>query len=347
MIRFPKNAFAFALFLFLAWSLPAPAPALAEASITWKMATLAPENIGWARHIKEKVMPVITETTRGDLFIKVYWGGVMGDDEDVIKKMEKGILQGAGLTAQGTTQMCPEMSVVALPFLFNGYDEVDYIKEKMTATFDRLIEKRGYFLLAWTDQDFDPVFSLKYDMSRLSHYSQSRMVQWNGPLEGELLQTLGATVVPVNVPDLSDAVRRGQVDAALGPAVWVVGAQLHNTVKYVVPLKIRYSPATIVVANPTWAALPPDYQKEFHARRKGLMDEFCRNVREDNEKYLKAMLEYGVTKVEMNPDDLTVMKEKTRKIWDRMAGVLYPREVLDELLAFLKEYREAKPKPAS
>ncbi|MBU2488657.1 MAG: TRAP transporter substrate-binding protein DctP [Proteobacteria bacterium] len=337
----PKSVFALIL---CALACLASAPEVAaEASITWKMATLAPENIGWARHIKETVMPAIMKTTGGDLYIKVYWGGVMGDDEDVIRKMEQGILQGAGLTAQGTTQMVPEMSVVSLPFLFNNYEEVDYIKEKMTSTFDLLIQKRGYSLLAWTDQDFDEVFSLKYDMSRLEHYAMSRMVQWNGPLENELLRELGATVVPVDVPDLSQTVRRGLVDAAIGPGVWVVGAQLHNIVKYVSPIRIRYGPATIVVTQQVWAELPKVHQKEFFAQRQGIMEQFCRDVRVDNEKYLNAMLEYGVVKVEMKPEDLALMKEKTRKIWDRMAGVLYPREVLDELLGHLKDYRAAHP----
>ena len=101
---------ALALVLFLA--LPLSTAARAGEPIRWKFATLAPEGIGWSQHIKEFVFPFINEATEGNLSVKVFWGGVIGDDETAIEKMKAGVMEGAGLAGHGATMLCPEFAVV-------------------------------------------------------------------------------------------------------------------------------------------------------------------------------------------------------------------------------------------
>ncbi|MFH2098310.1 MAG: TRAP transporter substrate-binding protein DctP, partial [Pseudomonadota bacterium] len=104
-------------------------PAWGEPKYLWKMATLAPDSVGWARQIKKIVDPWMDEVTNHELATKVYWGGIMGDDEDYVRKMHIGQLDGAGLSGQGVTLAVPEMAVLELPFLFEGWNEVDYVKK--------------------------------------------------------------------------------------------------------------------------------------------------------------------------------------------------------------------------
>ncbi len=156
--------------------------------------------MGWAEHVKELLIPAITEATDGEVAVKVYWGGIMGDDETIIEKMQKDILQGSGLSAQGVTMVCPEMVVLTLPFLFNGYDEVDYIKEKMSGRFEGLMQKNGFFLFTWTDQDFDQIYSTTVPLDRLSNFSRVKFTTWYGPTEEKMLKALGAKSVALNAP---------------------------------------------------------------------------------------------------------------------------------------------------
>ncbi|MEW5734426.1 MAG: TRAP transporter substrate-binding protein DctP [Thermodesulfobacteriota bacterium] len=314
-----------------------------EPKYYWKTATLAPDGVGWARQMKSIVFPEIEKVTNGDLSIKVYWGGIMGDEEDVIKKMAIGQLSGAGLAAQGANMLCPEMQVVELPFLFNNYEEVDYVKEKMTATFDKLFAKHDYFLLAWVDQDFDQIYSSKYPMNNFEDFKKARFLTWYGTLEEDLLKSLGANPVPVNVPEVSASIRSGVADTAIGPGLWIVGAQMYSVVKYMNRVKIRYSPAVIVVTLPTFKALPEDYQKKYYELRGPLMGRFTKEVRKDNIKSVEAMLKYGIVEVKNSPEFLEELKARSIPIWDRMANKLYPKELLDEILGHLKQFRAANP----
>ncbi|MFH1887088.1 MAG: TRAP transporter substrate-binding protein DctP [Pseudomonadota bacterium] len=323
---------------FLLGSLAGPGGARA-AEYKWKMATLAPDSVGYARQMKKIVFPVIEQETNGELQIKVYWGGIMGDDEDYIKKMRIGQLHGAGFSGQGATLACPDMTVVELPFLFENWEEVDFIKNKMRPQFDKLLAESGYFALAWTDQDFDQLYSTRHDLNSLEAFKKARFMTWYGPLEEALFTALGASAVPVNVPEASASLRQGVVDAAIGPAIWVVGAQMYTVVKYVYPMKIRYSPGLILVTLEAWDMLPENYQKRFQAIRFDLEAEYVKEIRKDNEKCLAAVLKYGIREGRIAPKDLEAIKERAKSTWYELADKVYPKATLDELLVMLEDFR--------
>ncbi|MBI9077213.1 MAG: TRAP transporter substrate-binding protein DctP [Desulfatibacillum sp.] len=308
----------------------------------WKFATLAPDGVGWARQLKIHVLPVVEEVTQGTVKTKIYWGGVMGDDEDIIKKMRIGQLDGAGLSGQGVTLACPPMSVVELPFLFQSWEEVDYIKSKMRAQFDQLLADDGYMAISWNDQDFDQIFSAQSPMANLKDFKEAKFITWYGPIEEALLTSLGAHPIKVNVPEAATSVRQGIVDAAIAPAAFVVGTQLYSKILYVNPVKIRYSPALILLSMQAWESLPKEYRDEFFRVRPGVEHKYNEAVRKDNEKSLAALLKYGMKETKMTDEDFQAVRNQAMTIWDELAGEEFPEEVLDELKGHLADFRSQK-----
>ncbi|MEW5735807.1 MAG: TRAP transporter substrate-binding protein DctP [Thermodesulfobacteriota bacterium] len=308
----------------------------------WKTATLAPDGIGWAKHMKDLIFPEMEKSTRGELQVKTYWGGVMGDEEDYIKKIRIGQLQGAGLSAQGSAQACKDIAVLELPFLFNNYNEVDFLRVKLSNTFDELFAEQGFFLVGWIDQDFDQIYSSKYPMDKLEDFKKSRFITWYGPMEEDMLRVLGAEPIPVNVPELSAAIRQGVANASIGPAVWLVGAQLYSVVKYVNPVKIRYSPATIIITLEAWNSLPEEYRKDFYMQRLELGWRYCNLVRKDNVKFLQAMIDYGVKEVKMDPKNYAEVEQKAKSIWPHEVGRLFDKRIYGEVVDYLAQYRAGK-----
>ena len=162
------------------------------ALVVWKTATMAPKGIGYSQLFEEILLPEIEKQTKGDLYLKIYWGGVMGDDKQVLKKMRINQLQGAGLSGQGTFELSNEIAVLGLPFMFNNYEEIDYVKTKMIDTFDSIVrEESGFKVLQWLDQDFDQIYSSKYPMDLVENFSKVRFITWYGSLEGKVLEKLG------------------------------------------------------------------------------------------------------------------------------------------------------------
>ena len=310
-----------------------------QAKYYFKMATMAPKTVGWARNIREIMHPAIKEATDGQVKLKWYWGGVMGDDRDYVQKMKIGQLDGAALSGQGVVIACPEMAVVELPFMFRNYDEVDYIRKTMRDEFDQIASRSGYKIFIWADQDFDQIYSVKYEMSKLSDFKKSRFLTWYGDLEMALLTELGSCPIPVTVPEISSSIRQGIVDTLIAPSIWVIGSQMYTIIKYVNPIKIRYSPAAAFVTLKSWNRLPTKYQKKLLKLRDTAAVNFCKKCREDSVKAYKAMIKYGIKECKMSPSVLTNVKSRTKKLWNELAGKTYQKKTLDLLINHLETYR--------
>ena len=310
-----------------------------KATVIWKTATLAPKGIGYSMLFEEILLPAITEHTNGELYLKIYWGGVMGDDRQVLKKMRVGQLQGAGLSGQGTFMMNPDIPVLGLPFIFNSYDEVDYVKTKMIDTFDKVAMTSGYKLLLWLDQDFDQIYTTDIPVAGLQDFPKVKFLTWFGALEGNVLAKLGANPVLIDVSEMPSAIRAGAANGIIAPSIWVVGTQLYSRLRYVNATHIRYVPAFVVVTEKAWQDVPRDSIGKLASMRLDMAKKFCDRSREESAKCLNAMITYGVRKVVSTPAQIKEIRKKVAPIWKELAGPLYSKAILDELLGNLKDYR--------
>jgi len=329
-----------AILLFLAAVLGLPSALQAgEPMFQWKAATLAPRGVGWAVQVEELVFPALDRFTDGNLKVKVYWGGILGDDEDILRKMRERTLQVAGFTAQGSVMACKEFAVLELPFLFRSFEEVDHVRRKMAAEFGRLMEQSGFHLIMWIDQDFDQLYSTRFPLNSLADFSGATFLSWAGPLEVQVLKQLGAKVVTGDIPDISRAIKGGEADALLAPAIWIVGTQMHSVTRFVNPMKLRYSPATIVFTLESWNLLPDDYKARIEAGNVEVTEKFVAATRLDRDKYLKAMTDYGVKMVHTGPEAEKAMEARTAEVARAMTGILYPAPLLEEVRGLLAAYR--------
>lgn len=309
----------------------------------FKMGTIAPEQLGWAALIRDIVNPGIDKATNGRVVLDWYYGGRMGDDPDILAKMINGQLQGGGFSGHGMVMVCPEMTLFALPFLFNNYDEVEYIYSKMRPRINEWFEKRGYHLVILAEQGFDQIYSTKREIRTFDDIKKSRFQTWYGPMEEKTLMALGASPVPVRPTEVSAAVRTGICDALISPAIWAVGAQLYSVMKYINPLPIRYSPAGGVVSLKAWNKLPKEEQIAVDNYIKTMEKDFREKIRAINEKGIAAMYKHGMKEVKMTPDETEAFKNRVLHVWDDFAEKeYYSKDDLDYVKKLLAEFRSKK-----
>ena len=304
-----------------------------------KMASLAPKNLGWAKNIRQIMHPALDRVTNGELKLQWYWNGIMGDDKDYIEKMKANELDGAALTPIGLIMACPAMAVLQLPFLFNNYEEVDYIRDKMWQTFDKIAIKNGFKILIWADQDFDQLYSVKYQMRQWTDYKQAKIVIWNGIVEKKTFAAIGMSTISLRISNIFSALKQEMFDTYMGPAIWVVGAQLYPVFKYVNPIKMRYSPAGAVITINAWNLLPKSYRKGLKDVQMNEARKFCRQCRIDSQKAFQAMHKYGMQVTKTTPDTIKILKKKCLPLRKQFVGRLYSQAILTELLEHLSVFR--------
>jgi TRAP-type C4-dicarboxylate transport system substrate-binding protein len=312
---------------------------LSAKTVTIKFATLAPEGSTWMNVMREFADEVKAQTN-GEVKIKIYAGGVQGDEKDVIRKMRINQLQSGGFTGVGLGTILPEVRILDTPFLFDSHEEIDYVKQKFFDRFSEGFDKKGYVLLGWAEVGFVYIYS-NYPLRKKDDLKKVKMWMWEGdPLAKALYKTAGISPIPLSITDVLTSLQTGLIDGVYTSPLACLGLQWFTKVKYMLDVPLANSMGAVLVTKRAFKKISPENQKILRELGKKYFDELTRLSRIDNEKSTEEMLKNGLQKTEVENkqtmDEFIALGEKSRK---ELVGELYDQELLDQIEAAVKEYR--------
>ena len=314
-----------------------------------KIGTLAPPGTPWLSVPETIAIPKIKELSGGKVLIKIYGGGVMGEDTDILRKMDIGQLDGCGCTASGVLAASPDASALLLPGLFNNYDEVDYIFETFRKKLDKAFEGKGYILAALIDTGSFYWFSKK-KIASLEDVRKAKVLTWFGLIETTLYQELGINATPVAVPEVVSALSTGLADTNLAPAAWMLGMQAYQYANYYLKPALLYSPAAIFVSVHTKdrlqkqagisATFAQNIQEILVSEFNALEPEWKSQIRSYEQKSLKAFeTKCGIKAMTLSPEDEAVIENASQAVLQKLSGKAFSQDLIDEIQKALAEYR--------
>lgn len=311
--------------------------------------TLAPPGTPWINIPETLLLPRMAKLSSNKVVVKIYGGGVMGEDTDILRKMDIGQLSGCGCTALGILAASPDTSVFLLPGLFRNHDEVDYIMEKFRKRIDQSFEERGYILGALIDTGFFYMFT-KNPISSLADLKKQKPPTWFGEIETTFYKELGIDATPVAVPETVSALSTGLVNTILAPAAWMLGMQAYQYANYYFTPPLLYSPGAIVVSVATKEKLRRQFgvsetlayniQEMLIYEVSQLETRWKKEVREFDEKSLKAFqVKCGMKAVPLSAEDQKTIQQAAARVYEKLADKAYPRPLLVDIQKALAEYR--------
>jgi TRAP-type C4-dicarboxylate transport system substrate-binding protein len=238
-------------------------PTLLPAQATrLQLATMAPAASVWDKHLKEMVTAWQKTKT---VSVQVHAGGTLGDEKEVVREMRRPrpTPQVAALTAVGLSEVDPAFDVFATPFLFNSYDELNFVLDRMRPVLARRLEDKGLIHVAWGHVGWARVFSTK-PVKTLDQLRQLRV--WTSGDEDMIQWYRGhgfKNVVVSTMADIPLSLKSGKIEAIpLSPTV-VNAFQWYTHAKFMLDLGIAPIIGAVVVAKPTWDPLPEADRKLF------------------------------------------------------------------------------------
>ena len=75
--------------------------------------------------------------------LRIYAGGIAGDELDVLKKMRIGQIQCAAFSGLGFGKILPMVRVLDLPYLFKNDQEVDLVHRELFNFFAEAVPEKG------------------------------------------------------------------------------------------------------------------------------------------------------------------------------------------------------------
>jgi TRAP-type C4-dicarboxylate transport system substrate-binding protein len=220
--------------------------------------------------------------------------------------------------------------------------ELDYVRDAMTPTFEKLFDAKGYVFVSWGDVGWIHTFSKeKYDT--LEKMKQAKAWVWvDDPITRAMQARLGINGIPLSLPNVLTSLETGQIDACYASPLAAIALQWYTKVKYASEVPLSYAIGGFIIRKDVFAQLSAEDQKAFldgaHANAKVIIA----GIRKDNERAKKAMMKAGVTFVPVSQDVQNVFIAAAEGVWKDLVGKLYDQALLDEVLAQRKKARGGK-----
>ena len=280
-------------------------------SATLKIATLSPEGSDWMKVLRLSAKQ-IEEKTSGNVKLKIYPGGVMGDDKAVIRKMRIGQLQGAVLTSGGLVNSYKDIGIYGLPMLFRSQAEVDLTRSQIDAMLMRGLEAKGFMGFGLAGVGF------AYPMSQIAATSVSevrKMKIWTPDNDLGALTAFDAfSISPIPLPygDVLMGLQTGLINGVAAPPVGTLLLQWHTQVSYALDLPLLYVYGSFVISNKAFKKLSIEDRQTVSDTLKAAVSQVDRAAKQDDAEARKALSDQGISW-------LTPADGEFRE-WDRLAS---------------------------
>jgi TRAP-type C4-dicarboxylate transport system substrate-binding protein len=330
---------AVALAAVAAAALAAPAVAGAQPVLV-KMATLVPDGSSWHLILKETADKWRT-VSNGTVNVRLYAGGVAGDDPDVVRKMRLGTLNAGVLTSVGVAEIDKSVYALGVPMMYDSYEELYYVLEKMRPRLERTLEAKGFVVLNWADGGWVHFFTQK-PVARPDDLKALKLFTWAGDATSvDLWKSAGFNPVPLPATEIATALQTGLVSALGCPPQVAVIAQYYNYAKNMTDLSWQLLLGATVINKPVWERIPADVRPQILqvARESGtrLQDE----IRKTGDRDVEAMRKRGLNVVAVDARARDEWRKTAEGLYPKIRGTIVPADAFDEALRFRDEYRAA------
>lgn len=328
-----------AISLLGALSLFAAGPALAQEPTIIKLATLAPVGSPWHNLLKEAAQKWKSESG-GKVELKIFAGGTMGNEGDMVKKLRINQVQAAALSTIGLHEITPEPQALDIPLLVDNRAEYDYLVQTMAPKLEKYLEAKGYVVLAWSEIGFTRFFSTQARPT-LDELRKGKLFSWEGDEASTKAWKAGKfNPVVLASTDMVPSLQTGMIDTVLYPPTLVLALQIHKKAKYMMNLPWSTLTGATIVKKDAWDKVPaelrPKLQEIFRTASRQIVTE-ARKMEDDA---LAKMKEQGLEVVAVK--DAPEWRKTLEDTYGEIRGKVVPAEVFDEVHRVVKDFKGGK-----
>mgnify|MGYP000932187181 CR=1 FL=1 len=265
----------------------------AESSVVLKMSILAPEGSAWVNQFKS-MNEELQKAIGGQVQFKIYPGGIMGDDDVVLRKIRVGQLDGACLTSRGLYKIYPDFRVLTLPGVFRSDSEIDVLLQKLTPDLIKSYQDLGFETLGFTGVGFTYLYSQK-DIRNTDDLKKSKAWLWeNDPVMKALYAAADVTPVSLGVGDVMTALQTGLLDTVFNTPTGILSLQWFSKINYMSDLPLSYSFGGFLISDKAWQRVPENLREPVREIVSRHMKNITDQIRLEDQRAIEVIKGRGV-----------------------------------------------------
>jgi len=304
-----------------------------------KLASLIPSGSFWDRALKT-MGSEWRATTGGRVQLRIYPGGVAGDDADVLRKMRIGQLHGATVTVSGLSDIDPAFALFEIPMFFESYAELFHVLEELSPDLEARLEAKGYRLLHWAHAGWIYFFTSE-PVASFEQLQELPVFQWAGEARMEQLwRGHGFRPVPLAGTDILMGLKTGMFSALPSTPVAALSLQWFRSAPHMIDLGLAPFVGATLLDEGTWKKLDVEDRARVLAAGRTAGELFREEIERQDAAAIEEMQARGLQLVRVagTPAEAD-WKAAALAFAEDMREAFVPADVFDRALAIRNAYR--------
>ena len=154
------------------------------------------------------------------------------------------------------------------------------------------------------------------------------------PVHTDVFNAFGANASPFAFGEMYSSLQQGTYDAMESPIALLYTSNLYEVHNYMSLTSHVYMPTALLMNNDFYESLSDEQQKIVMDASEMFKDEQRQLEQEQNEEYMKEMVEAGLQVNDLTDEEKQVFREKAQPVFEKYEEILGPElfEKLDEAI---------------
>lgn len=316
----------------------AAVPAAASGETLVKLATLIPSGTPWDQALRE-MGDEWTNGTDGRVVLRIYPGGVAGDEPDAMRKLRIGQLQAATVTVAGLSTIDDGFRVFQVPMLFDSYEELQFVIERLEPTLVERLEKKGLVLLNWGLGGWVHLFS-KQEIRTPEDLKKAKMFTWAADTTMvQWWKRNGYDPVPLAATDMLTGLETGMINAFPTTPLAAMLMQFSKVTPHM--LDVGFAPLVggTVISQRAWEGISEADRAVMRRSAEEVERRVAALIPKQDAESIEAMEARGLEVTRLSDEEQAAWESAAEDFASAMRERLIPPEILDAALAAREEFR--------
>jgi TRAP-type C4-dicarboxylate transport system substrate-binding protein len=304
-----------------------------------KIGSIAPSRSIWDKALNDLALEW-EKITGGAVQIKIYPGGIVGGESDMLTKMRLGTLGGGVFTNIGMTEIYSDSVVFNTPFLMNTDEEFSYVFDRLKLDFEKNIQAKGYKVVFWTLIGWEYFFSKNAVIYPDDMKKEKLSFTTAGTEMGHAWKKMGYQLVPTDLKDMLMALQSG-INTAFYLSPLVAGSgQFFALAPHMLNVRLAPIVGGLVLTDRAWNRIPKQYRQPMIAALARITERLYQQTQELDREALRTMSDNGLIIHEPPAAALEKWRALAALSMDELVGKAFSKDIYDRILALLQEFRQ-------
>lgn len=304
-----------------------------------KISTMYPDGTAAVKSLKE-AGDKIKQDTDGRVSLRVYAGGVMGDDAAVERRIRIGQLHGALAQGGAFVKHNRDAQVLNLPLLFRDADEVAHVRETLDPVLREGFKKNDWTVFGPVDGGF-AYFMTKSPVATVAELRRQKVwMPANDSGSAEAAKEFGVSPVVLSISAVLTSLQTGVINAYAAPPIAALTLQWYSRVNYLTEVPMLYTYALL--------GLSDRHLQRISAEDRAVMEKILTDTfadmdvkeRQDNQSALDAVLSQGLEVVSPTAEERQEWQDYADKANQKLLDEGHVSQgIYDQIMDLLQDYR--------